>query len=254
MIENMQNRYNCINYTFITCLTIISFLSINCYEIFAQVQSSADENERVFEYYQVDKLPQHEGSSDFEPVMYRKLEWPELFHGEGRVVLSFVITADGTLNQIQILSGLCEQCDDNAIRALSKLKKWDPGERNGEIVSTRMYVNVRFQIDGSIELIRAKSDENTGHSTHFELFFPGKELITVELYTEYLNNFETLIESSFNEDTTILLCFIEYCDSVRLANPDYSIYQINRTKSGIYELIIYIDNSIAQRKRFLHVR
>lgn len=102
--------------------------------------------DQIFEYYQVDRLPEYEGSTDFQPALNRNLEWPELFHGEGRVVISFVVTSDGKLQHIQVLRELCQPCDDNAIKALTKLDEWSPGERNGQAVSTRMYANVLFRL------------------------------------------------------------------------------------------------------------
>jgi protein TonB len=117
-----------------------------CYEVFAQDQTTNKELQQVYEYYQVDKLPYYEGTSDFKPALDRNLEWPDPFHGEGRVILSFVVSTEGKLRDIQILRGLCEPCDDNAINALKKLVDWTPGKINGQAVSTRMYVSVNFRI------------------------------------------------------------------------------------------------------------
>jgi len=104
------------------------------------------EGQEVFEYYQVDELPKYKGSSDFESPLYKNLEWPEGFDGQGSVFLSFVVASNGALRNIQVIRGLCEHCDKNAKTALSELREWTPAQRNSTAVATRMYVNIFYRL------------------------------------------------------------------------------------------------------------
>jgi protein TonB len=101
----------------------------------------------VFEYYQVEELPRYRDSlSAFDTDLYDRLKWPNLWHGEGDVVLSFIVSQKGTVEHIRVEKGLCDQCDVNAVDALAQLEDWKPGVKNGKLVATRMYVRVRFVI------------------------------------------------------------------------------------------------------------
>lgn len=101
----------------------------------------------VFEYYQVDELPRYESSLlTFDAEIIKLLKWPDIWHGEGYVVLSFVVSLEGFVEQIKIEKGLCGQCDLNAVEALAQLEDWRPGVKNGKPVLTRMYVRINYTI------------------------------------------------------------------------------------------------------------
>lgn len=116
-------------------------------DVYGQQQQILQPRFEVFEYYQVDKLPQYGDSlSAFDSDLYDRLKWPEPWHGEGDVVLSFVVLPDGTVEYIRVERGLCDQCDLNAVEALAQLRDWKPGVKNGNPVAVRMYARVRFSI------------------------------------------------------------------------------------------------------------
>jgi hypothetical protein len=126
-------------------------LSLVFYLISNHVYSKKNELEQrrieVFEYYQVDQLPIYLGSvASFDMKLKDCIEWPEVWHGEGYVLLSFIISIDGNIMHIRVERGLCDQCDINAVAALSKLNHWEPGLKNEEPVATRMFVRVEFAI------------------------------------------------------------------------------------------------------------
>jgi len=129
----------------LVCLSaLLYFTSANEYGSKYQTMQPRIE---VFEYYQVDELPRYGDSlSAFNTNLYNLLKWPNLWHGEGDVVLSFIVTQKGTIEHIRVEKGLCDQCDINAIDALAQLENWKPGVKNGKLVATRMYARVRFAI------------------------------------------------------------------------------------------------------------
>ena len=122
-------------------LIMLNFSWVN-----GQNSGELNEGQEVFEYYQVDELPKYKGSSDFESPLYKKLEWPEGFDGQGSVFLSFVVASNGDLRNLQVIRGLCEHCDKNAKTALSELREWRPAQRDSIEVATRMYVNIFFRL------------------------------------------------------------------------------------------------------------
>ncbi|NIJ55354.1 M56 family metallopeptidase [Dyadobacter arcticus] len=65
----------------------------------------------------------------------------------GRVFLSFVVTENGEIADIQVLKGLGYGCDEEAIRVLSQFPKWEPGKQGGIPVNVRYNLPINFQIE-----------------------------------------------------------------------------------------------------------
>lgn len=45
---------------------------------------------------------------------------------EGRVMTSFYVNTDGTLSDVKIVTGLSKECDEEAIRLIKAMPKWNP--------------------------------------------------------------------------------------------------------------------------------
>jgi TonB family protein len=90
-------------------------------------------------------------SSDISaPVPLRKVDPkypPSLMSGrvEGEVVLYAVIRRDGTVDSIQLVRGVDEQLDENAMQALSKWK-FQPAARQGTTVELEAIVHIPFRL------------------------------------------------------------------------------------------------------------
>lgn len=65
---------------------------------------------------------------------------------EGRVVLKFVVTKDGSVGKIEILKGVDPLIDKEAIRVVGTLPKFIPGKQSGKPVNVWFSVPVLFQI------------------------------------------------------------------------------------------------------------
>jgi TonB family protein len=64
-------------------------------------------------------------------------------HVEGEVVLYAVIRRDGTVDSIQLVRGIDEQLDANAMHALSQWR-FRPGARQGEPIELEAIVHIPF--------------------------------------------------------------------------------------------------------------
>jgi TonB family protein len=64
-------------------------------------------------------------------------------HIEGEVILYAVIRRDGSVDSIQVVKGIDQQLDTNAMRALAQWK-FRPAERNGEPVDLEAIVHIPF--------------------------------------------------------------------------------------------------------------
>jgi protein TonB len=65
---------------------------------------------------------------------------------EGRVTLSFIVSADGRLSDIEVLRGIGAGCDEEAIRVLQQSPLWNPGKQRGIPVNSRMQMNIVFKL------------------------------------------------------------------------------------------------------------
>ena len=66
---------------------------------------------------------------------------------QGRVFVSFVVWKDGTVGDIKVLRGIGSGCDEEAVRMVSKMPKWKPGQKNGQNVNVHFNLPIKFKLD-----------------------------------------------------------------------------------------------------------
>ena len=114
---------------------------------------SIAQNDDTKVWKMVDMMPQFPGG-DAERVKYvsANLKYP---HHEsenniqGKVYCSFVIDANGKINDIKILKGVAngEGLSQEAIRVIGAMPNWIPGEQNGKKVAVEMMLPINFAIE-----------------------------------------------------------------------------------------------------------
>lgn len=106
-------------------------------------------NSEVFSI--VDKMPQYPyGDKELAGFIAHQLRYPKEARQqgvEGRILCSFIVAADGSISNIEVVQGLHSQLDKEAIRVLSLMSKWIPGENNGEKVNVKCLLPIDFTID-----------------------------------------------------------------------------------------------------------
>ena len=65
---------------------------------------------------------------------------------EGKVVVKFVVEADGTVSNPEILSSVNKELDEEAIRVVKKMPKWMPGRQHGKGVRTQQVLPFIFKL------------------------------------------------------------------------------------------------------------
>lgn len=77
----------------------------------------------------------------------QNLQYPKLAKESGltgRVILAFVVNADGSISDINIMQGIGFGCDDEAMRVISEMPNWNPGIQNGTKVPVRLILPINF--------------------------------------------------------------------------------------------------------------
>ena len=65
---------------------------------------------------------------------------------QGKVYLSFVVEADGSISNVSIERGVSKDIDNEAKRIVRSMPKWSPGEAKGKKSRTRCRLPINFQL------------------------------------------------------------------------------------------------------------
>lgn len=68
---------------------------------------------------------------------------------KGLVVVSFIIEIDGSISEVQVKRDLGFGTGEEAVRVVSKSKKWKPGIQEGRPVRVRYSLPIRLHIEGN---------------------------------------------------------------------------------------------------------
>lgn len=66
---------------------------------------------------------------------------------EGRVIVEFIVNADGTLTNLQIKRSIHESLDNEALRVVKSMPKWKPGKLHGKQVRVKYVLPISFNLE-----------------------------------------------------------------------------------------------------------
>jgi TonB family protein len=100
-------------------------------------------------YNFVEKMPQYPGG-EIEVIKFlsQAMRYPEeaLKKGDnGKVIVQFVISKTGKVENAKVLRGVSPELDNEALRVIGLLPDWTPGEQNGEKVAVYRIIPVLFK-------------------------------------------------------------------------------------------------------------
>jgi len=65
---------------------------------------------------------------------------------QGTVYFQFVVDTKGNITDVKILRGIGGECDEEALRVIKMMPKWNPGKQNGRTVRVLFNMPVSFKI------------------------------------------------------------------------------------------------------------
>lgn len=93
-------------------------------------------------------MPEFPGGIDaMQSYIQKNLSYPKwaIENGvKGKVILSFVVMPDGSIDYTEIERGIGFGCDEEALRVLKEMPKWSPGIQNGKKVPVKLILPIRF--------------------------------------------------------------------------------------------------------------
>ena len=127
--------------------------------------TSCDQKEMAFEQYNSQRemkgqstlrLPEFDGGMDnLYQYMAENLEYPEALKSskaEGTTLVQFTVGVDGEISAVSVVrsSGYPEM-DEEAVRLVESFPNWKPAAKNGELMSMKTQLPVRFVYYGEEE-------------------------------------------------------------------------------------------------------
>lgn len=114
-------------------------------------QETATTDEVPVDFGSLTKKPTFNGgdASEFAKWVTAHLIYPESARNagvQGRVTVKFKVNADGKISDVNVLRGICDALDDEAVRVVASAPAWTPGEVNGKAVATTYTFPIAFNI------------------------------------------------------------------------------------------------------------
>ncbi|MBC6108919.1 energy transducer TonB [Pedobacter fastidiosus] len=112
--------------------------------------ASAQNKDKVYDFVSVQQQPEYPGGMKaFYSYLSKNITYPESAKKnkeQGKVFLSFIVNKDGSLTDLQIIRGLSESLNQEAIRVLKASPKWNPAKLNKQIVRVKYNLAVNFSL------------------------------------------------------------------------------------------------------------
>lgn len=77
---------------------------------------------------------------------------------EGRVICQFVINRDGSVSDVVVVRSIAPSLDAEAVRVISTMPNWTPGEQRGQTVRVKYTLPINFKLDGEKKAENTKKD------------------------------------------------------------------------------------------------
>ncbi|MEM6522324.1 MAG: energy transducer TonB [Bacteroidota bacterium] len=89
------------------------------------------------------------GYAGFYSYVNRKMRYPKEARKErieGKVYVQFVINKDGSIDAVNVISGIGYGCDEEAVRIMRNAPNWKPAKQNGIPVYQRIQLPITFKL------------------------------------------------------------------------------------------------------------
>ncbi len=101
-------------------------------------------------FVSVEQMPEFPGgSSAMQKYISDHLHYPRNAKANGiggRVVLRFVVEADGSIADAEVVRKLDPECDREALSVIKSMPKWKPGKQNGRNVAVYYTLPINFHV------------------------------------------------------------------------------------------------------------
>ena len=89
------------------------------------------------------------GMAELMKYLQKNIRYPQICKErrvQGRVIVQFVVNADSTITDVNVVKPVNPYLDQEAVRVVKAMPKWKPGEQRGEPVRVRFTLPVTFRL------------------------------------------------------------------------------------------------------------
>lgn len=104
----------------------------------------------IYRQVDVDEMPEFPGG-DWKKMEYiaKNIKYPQSAREsgiQGRVSVAFVVEPDGSVSNVEVLSGIGGGCDEELMRVVKSMPKWKPGKKGGIAVRVCSDASMLFKL------------------------------------------------------------------------------------------------------------
>ena len=109
----------------------------------------------------VEQQPEFPGGiPELMKYLQKNIRYPQICKEQrvqGRVIVQFVVNADSTITDVNVVKPVNPYLDQEALRVVKAMPKWKPGEQRGEPVRVRFTLPVTFRLPADTVKVDAVS-------------------------------------------------------------------------------------------------
>ncbi len=129
--------------------SLIKYVHDNNGKQTSSIQITETDSSPVFTI--VEEMPSFVGGEDARTrFLATNIIYPETATNQriqGTVYVSFIINGEGFVTDVKILRGIGGGCDEEAVRVVQMMPKWNPGRQNGKTVRVLFNMPIDFRIN-----------------------------------------------------------------------------------------------------------
>lgn len=99
----------------------------------------------------VEKMPEFIGGDDaLNKFLGQNLNYPQMAKElgiQGKVWTTFIIDEFGNVTNVEVIRGIGGGCDDEALRVISLMPRWNPGKQGGHNVKVKFNFPINFKLN-----------------------------------------------------------------------------------------------------------
>ena len=98
----------------------------------------------------VEQMPEFPGGAvEMMKFLNENVKYPEAASKagtQGRVIVQFIVEADGSITNVKVLKNVSDEIDAEAVRVINAMPKWKPGSQSGKPVRVKYTIPVTFRL------------------------------------------------------------------------------------------------------------
>lgn len=128
-------------------LFIVAFFIFSTFS-FLKAQSLSNDDSEILTF--AEQMPEYpNGMDSMMRFIQKNLSYPDKAKKDsiqGKIIVQFVVSKTGAIEDIKIIKSLSKESDEEVMRVVSIMPRWNPGKQNGKAVSVRFVLPVIFRL------------------------------------------------------------------------------------------------------------